>query len=157
MNSTKFFLHGLDSSGKGTKGQFFAEHYPDVICPDFAGNLADRLEQLTRICEGKSHMILIGSSFGGLMATCFALDHSQSITRLILLAPALNFVDFKPPKEKITLQTLLVIGAHDTVTPPAQVIPLANQTFANLETRIVDDDHFLRKSFALIEWASLLA
>ena len=40
MKNTTYFLHGLDSSGSGTKGRFFALNFPHVVCPDFAGPLA---------------------------------------------------------------------------------------------------------------------
>ena len=45
MNSMHkiFFLHGLDSSSKGTKGQWFAKHFPEVRLSNFQGNLPTRL------------------------------------------------------------------------------------------------------------------
>jgi 8-oxo-dGTP pyrophosphatase MutT (NUDIX family) len=154
--SRMFFLHGLDSSGQGNKGRFFAEHFPHIHCPNFEGTLADRLHQLTDLCQGLSNLILVGSSFGGLMATCYAVDFPVKIARLILLAPALNFGEFHPPLEKLQIPTTLIIGKEDTVTPPAQVLPLAQQTFANLEIRIEEDDHMLQKSFSTMPWHELL-
>ncbi len=150
-----FFLHGLDSSGQGTKGRFFQEHFPHISCPDFHGTLADRLLQLTDLCQGLSNLTLIGSSFGGLMATCYATRFPEKVGRLILLAPALNFGEFQPP-EKLQVPTLLVIGKEDTVTPPARVIPLAQQTFSCLEIRNEEDDHMLHKTFAAMAWHELL-
>lgn len=151
-----FFLHGLDSSGQGTKGRFFAEHFPHIHCPDFQGNLADRLLRLEEMCQGLANLTFIGSSFGGLMATCYAIHHPQKVARLILLAPALNFGEYRPPLEKLQVPTLLIIGNNDTVTPPARVIPLAQQTFANLEIRREEDDHMLHKTFTALPWHELL-
>ena len=101
-------------------------------------------------------MTLIGSSFGGLMATCYAIKHPGKVTRLILLAPALNFEDYQPPAELLRIPTVLIIGKHDTVTPAVHVIPLAKATFAELEIHIEDDDHMLHNSFYLLNWKKLL-
>jgi 8-oxo-dGTP pyrophosphatase MutT (NUDIX family)/predicted alpha/beta hydrolase family esterase len=151
-----FFLHGLDSSSHGTKGRFFRDHFPHIHCPDFDGPLADRLHRLAELCRGLANVTLVGSSFGGLMATCHAIRFPDQVARLILLAPALNFPDFQPPQEKLALPTLLVIGNGDTVTPAKQVIALARATFADLETRVEEDDHMLHKSFMGMAWHELL-
>ncbi len=150
------FLHGLDSSSHGTKGRFFREHFPHIACPDFSGPLSDRLDRLAELCQGLTGLTLIGSSFGGLMATCHALRFPDQVIRLLLLAPALNFPDFQPPQQKLAVPTLLIIGDGDTVTPAAQVIPLAQTTFANLEIRVEEDDHLLHKSFGNLAWHDLL-
>jgi len=157
MNNTIYFLHGLDSSGKGTKGRYFSDHFPQVICPDFSGSLAQRLEQLSALCGNRHDLLFIGSSYGGLMATCFALNHPDRVSRLILLAPALNFEDYHPPAAALQIPTLLVVGNKDTVTPAAAVVPLAKATFADLEIRLADDDHLLHDSFAHLNWQKLLA
>ena len=157
MRQATIFLHGLDSSGNGTKGQYFARHHPEVLRPDFSGTLEERLAQLDRHCAGLGKLNLIGSSFGGLMATYRAILQPAEVSRLILLAPALNFAGFSPPTRRLDIPTLLVIGEQDTVTPPELVIPLAQATFADLELRLVKDDHLLRTSFPALEWQKLLA
>jgi len=151
-----FFLHGLESSSKGTKARFFAHHFPEVISPDFNGDLSERLRQLERICLGTTDLIFIGSSFGGLMATCFATKYPERVARLILMVPALNFGNYRAPKVKLSIPTLLIAGQHDTITPPAQIIPLAKETFSNLEIHIEDDDHMLHNCFEQLNWNSLL-
>lgn len=150
------FLHGLDSSGRGTKGRYFADHFPEVIRPDFHGDLSQRLQQLDELCIGRHDLILIGSSFGGLMATCFAINHGHRVRRLILLAPALNFSDFSPPQKALAIPTLLVMGRHDTVCPPTLVEPLARAAFSNLEVQLGDDDHLLHTMFYELDWPGLL-
>ncbi|EKD35243.1 MAG: esterase-like protein [uncultured bacterium] len=152
-----FFLHGLDSSGQGTKGRYFEEHFPHIRRPDFSGSLENRLDRLTELCRNEQHLILIGSSFGGLMATSYAAACPDRVDRLILLAPALNFPGYRPPARKLATPCLLVIGRHDTVTPADLVVPLAEATFANLEIRIEDDDHMLHKSFMDLAWSSMLS
>ena len=156
MINKRYFLHGLDSSGKGTKGQFFARNFPQVICPDFQGTLSNRLQQLAELCKSQQQLLFIGSSFGGLMATCFAAEQPEKVARLILLAPALNFESYRPPAVLLQIPTLLVIGKHDTITPAADVIPLAEATFACLEIRIEKDDHMLHKTFPRLNWQKLL-
>lgn len=153
----RLFLHGLDSSGFGTKGKFFAETYPDVLRPDFDGSLTERMGRLRAIVADFQDLIIVGSSFGGLMATCLAVERPELVKRLILLAPALNFKEYQPPSTKLTTQAILIIGHHDTVTPPDIVVPAAENTFARLETVMVDDDHLLHDSFRQLDWNTLLA
>lgn len=156
MRTTHFFLHGLESSSRGTKGRWFGDHFPDMIIPDFTGDLSSRLHLLETLCRNKTNLVLVGSSFGGLMATMFAIGHEELCSRLILLAPALNFTEFSLPENKIAIPTRLIIGKHDTVTPPEEVVPLANQTFLNLDVMICDDDHLLHTVFDKIDWQDML-
>lgn len=156
QKTTTYFLHGLDSSGKGTKGRFFTQHFPQVLCPDFVGTLVNRLLQMEALCKKQQPLTLIGSSFGGLMATCYATKHAEKITRLVLLAPALNFEAYQPPAEPLQIPTLVIIGKNDTVTPAALVAPLAEATFADLEIRIENDDHMLHSTFQHLDWQKIL-
>lgn len=150
------FLHGLDSTGYGTKGHYFADRFPDMLRPDFTGSLEERLTQLRSILEGRNDIILVGSSFGGLMAAIFALSQPKKVKRLILLAPALNFTKLPAPPEKLAVETFLFIGNDDAVTPPNLVIPAAEALFANLKVQRFADDHLLHKSFETIDWPTLL-
>jgi pimeloyl-ACP methyl ester carboxylesterase len=156
MFSPTLYLHGLDSSSRGTKGRYFAEHFPNIIAPDFTGDLQERRQALEKICEDLNGLVIIGSSFGGLMATCFAIAYPDRIQKLILLAPALNFSGFSPPAHPLQIPTLLIIGRNDIVTPPDLVIPAARATFQNLDISCYDDDHFLRTAFFELEWQILL-
>ncbi|MDR0477507.1 MAG: alpha/beta hydrolase [Desulfobulbaceae bacterium] len=156
-DAATIFLHDLDSSGRGNKGRFFQEHFQDVFCPDFSGDLENRMRLLRKIVGARAGLTLVGSSFGGLMATCLAIDRPQAIRRLILLAPALNMGGFQPPPGKIHIPILLVIGRRDTVAPPHLVLPLARASFAAVKIREVDDDHQLADTFAKMDWPGLLA
>ena len=157
MQATKlYFLHGLESSSQGTKARFFADNFPQVVSPDFSGDLEERLQQFEKICSGENDLSLIGSSFGGLMATCFALKYPEKVARLTLLAPALNYGNYRAPEVMLSIPTILIIGQKDTVTPAEKVIPLAEKTFSNLEIRIEDDDHMLHNSFKQMDWNKLL-
>lgn len=156
MTTDVYFLHGLDSSGNGTKGRFLASRFPHIIRPDFHGTLTARLEQFSKLWQGSTSLALIGSSYGGLMATCHAIRNPQSVVRLILLAPALNYENYRPPATSLPIPTFLIIGKHDTVTPPNPVIALAEATFSHLDTQIMDDDHLLHKSFQTLDWQKML-
>ena len=123
---------------------------------NYTGELSQRLSQLEEQLTGMDDLILVGSSFGGLMATCFALRQPERCRRLILLAPALNFSEYRMPAEKIAVPTVLVMGRHDTVCPPEVVQPRAEATFSNLHIRLEDDDHMLHTSFPALDWATLL-
>ena len=155
-----YFLHGLDSSSNGTKGRYFKKNFPDFIIPDFEGSLDMRMQKLEALCSkpmgAGEPVVLVGSSFGGLMAACLAVKHPERAMRLILMAPALNFPGLDIPEEKIAAPTYLLIGSCDTVTPAGAVIPIARQTFANLEINLVDEDHLLHQSFPLLDWNTLL-
>jgi pimeloyl-ACP methyl ester carboxylesterase len=157
MKTETYFLHGLDSSGNGTKGRFFAKHFPQVIRPDFSGTLESRLQQLEELCCNNRSLTFIGSSYGGLMATCYAIRQPDKINSLILLAPALNFENYQSPVLRLEIPTVLVVGKHDTVTPAELVVPLAKATFSDLEILIEDDDHLLHKSFSTFKWEELLS
>jgi pimeloyl-ACP methyl ester carboxylesterase len=91
---SRIFIHGLESSGQGTKGFFFKNRFPEMLTPDFTGDLAERMIRLDRILEGRSGIKIVGSSFGGLMASLYAMKHESRVNRLILLAPALNLIGF---------------------------------------------------------------
>jgi pimeloyl-ACP methyl ester carboxylesterase len=150
------FLHDLDSSGFGTKGRFFAEHFPEMLRPDFEGTLEERLTSTRQLIAGCNELIIVGSSFGGLMGACLAQEQPETIKRLIMLAPALNFEGYEPPAQMITCQSLLVIGSDDTVTPPSLVLPAAKKTFSNLEINLVEDDHLLHNTYRDLDWPNLL-
>jgi pimeloyl-ACP methyl ester carboxylesterase len=154
---TPFFLHGLQSSGQGVKAQWFRQHFPAVRIHDYSGDLDQRLAQMEAHLAGFERLILIGSSFGGLMASCFALQYPTRCHRLVLLSPALNFGGYQAPTPSIDVPVVLVTGQHDTVCPPELVIPLAQASFSTLRLYSKDDDHQLHSSFPQLNWSELLA
>ena len=157
MNDTRVFIHGLVSSSHGTKGLFFRERYPDMIIEDFSGSLDQRMEKLNNILAKERSLIMVGSSYGGLMAAIFAFNNPERVKKLILLAPALVSEGFEPYLQKRTdVPVIIYHGRNDDVVPLPPVQDIARRVFENLTFNMVDDDHVLSKTFTSIEWDSLL-
>ena len=156
--SHRIFIHGLESSNKGTKAVFFREKYPDMIIPIFTGNLPERMEKLNRVLSDKSDIRIVGSSFGGLMASLFAMENGSQVKRMILLAPAINMIGFTPQKQaKVSVPVWIYHGRDDEVISLTDIDPVAKEIFTDLSFNIVDDDHFLHKTFKTLDWDTLLA
>ena len=154
----KIFLHGLESSSRGAKASFLRQLYPDMLVPDFSGDLSERLHALCAVLNREKNIILIGSSFGGLMATIFAMEHHRIVNRVILLAPALNFPEFfRYTMRPLDIPARMIIGQKDTVTPPEKVIPMALKIFTALQYDIVDDNHLLADTFRNLDWEAMLS
>lgn len=158
MNPFRVFIHGLESSSQGTKGIYFREKFPDMLIQDFTGLLEERMAKLRVILTGKKDLLLVGSSFGGLMAAIYACENEGNVKRLILLAPALDLPYFRPFTEtKLVIPVWLYHGKKDDVVPPAPVERIARKVFANLSYHLVEDDHSLHETFPLMKWDELLS
>lgn len=98
-----FYLHGFASSARSSKAAFFGARLnqhgiqlrtPDFNEPDFATLTVTRMVQ--QVCAdvdglGGEAAALIGSSLGAFVAVQAALERPDAVSRLILLAPALDF------------------------------------------------------------------
>ena len=157
MSLTRVFIHGLEGSSQGTKGRFFREKYPDMIIEDFQGTLQQRMDKLDRLLCDKTSLILVGSSFGGVMGVLFACNNPRKVKKLVLLAPALTLETFEPYMHQ-SMDTPVVIyhGKNDVVIPFAPVHEIAGSLFKNLIFNVVDDDHVLGKTFKSMDWDRLL-
>jgi pimeloyl-ACP methyl ester carboxylesterase len=149
------FIHGLESSGRGFKGRLLRGVYDDTLTPDFRGDLAERMAQLEPLLEGTDPWILVGSSFGGLMAALAACQHPTWVHRLILLAPALHHPEFQAPGP-VTVPALVVHGTRDEIVPLEEVRVRAERAFTQLTFRQVDDDHLLHATVQELDWHALL-
>jgi len=156
--SLRLFIHGLESNNQGTKAVYFRKNFPGMLTPNFPGPLQERMAKLQAILSGQSDILLVGSSFGGLMASIFTMDHEARVRRLILLAPAINLMEFTPYRErKLSMPVTLHHGRQDEVISIEEVRKVARQVFSNLTFHAVDDDHYLHKTFETIEWGTLLS
>lgn len=157
MNPFCLFIHGLDSSSRGTKGAFFRENHPVVQAADFVGSFSEKMSHLNQLLTGRDACILIGSSYGGLMATVFACGEADRLKRLILLAPALTLPELKPYRTcRLSIPTILYHGRFDDVVPPDAVRKIAGAMFSHLDYHLVDDDHNLHDTFRQLDWPKLL-
>ena len=151
------FIHGLMSSSQGFKATMLRGLFPAIITPDFVGSLEERMAQLEPILADRSGWTIIGSSFGGLMATLFTCQQPEQVKKLVLLAPALTWpglTDYLPAS--ISVPTIVYHGYRDDVVPLEPVRALCEQIFTNLTFHAVDDDHRLRETVQAIEWPALL-
>ncbi|MBW2561187.1 MAG: alpha/beta fold hydrolase [Deltaproteobacteria bacterium] len=156
--TTRVFVHGLEGSSQGTKSQFFRKRYPGMIIEDYTGSLDKRMDKLRRILAGKGDLVLVGSSYGGLMSAMYACDNESAIKRLILLAPALDLEEFSPYlTREIAVPTILYHGSRDDVVPPEPVREIVERVFTDLTHHVVDDDHPLSETFPSFDWDTLLA
>jgi len=154
---TRVFIHGLDSSSRGTKGSFFRERYPGMFLEDYSGPLEERMAKLERGLAGKNDLILVGSSYGGLMSALFACRDETRVRRLILLAPALGHADFNAcSRQPLQIPVTLYHGRFDAVVPPGPTRQIAARLFGNLDHHIVEDDHNLHWIFPKLDWDGLL-
>jgi len=159
------FIHGLESSGQGFKGQLFKKVLPGILTPDFKayspdisykGLLKERMAQLYTILENKEKWILIGSSFGGLMGALYTCQFPNKVSRLILLAPVLSTPDLNPNKfQPINIPVIVFHGKNDQIVPIKPSCLRAKQLFKNLTYNVVDDDHMLHSTVMEIDWTRL--
>jgi pimeloyl-ACP methyl ester carboxylesterase len=154
----RIFIHGLESSNQGTKSVFFRERFPDMMTPNFPGSLEDRLTKLEGLLAGREELIIVGSSFGGLMAAIYAMRNEPRIAKLILLAPAINLLESsETPQGEILVPTWIWHGKQDEVIPFDAVQKVAKRVFRNLTLEAVEDDHYLHKTFKALDWKALLS
>lgn len=102
------YLHGFASSPRSTKAQDLRDRFqalgielaiPDLNQPSFTAlTLTRQLQQVSALLPTDATPVtLIGSSFGGLTAAWAAQQHPQ-IQRLVLLAPAFQFLEHWLPR-----------------------------------------------------------
>jgi uncharacterized protein len=110
------YLHGFASSPASLKARYLMECFegvglkltvPDLNLDDFSHlTISRQINQVVDLLpRDKSPVVLIGSSLGGLTARVLAQNYPQ-IARLILLAPAFDFLSHWLPKigaEKLNL------------------------------------------------------
>lgn len=154
----RIFIHGLESSNQGTKAVFFREKFPDMLTPNFPGSLEERMRSLEAVLAGRDGIGIVGSSFGGLMATLYAMENQRRLERLILLAPAIHLMESSEyPIHDIPVPTWVYHGRQDEVIPLEAVERVAKKIFKDLRLHTVDDDHYLHRTFKGLDWDTLLS
>ncbi len=164
--SNIIFIHGLESSGDGFKGQLLRKALPGCLTPSFRSFspkysirslLKARMEQLIPIVKDKAHWIIIGSSFGALIASIFSLENSSKVSKLILLAPYLSTQELDPKKySPIDIPVIVFHGNQDKIVSINLSRILAEKIFTNLVYNIVDDNHSLKKTVQALDWKKIV-
>lgn len=163
--SNIIFIHGLESSGQGFKGNLLRKELPGCLTPNFKEFteeitfqklLDERMTQLMSILKKKQSWIIIGSSFGGIMGALYTSRFPEKVEQLILLAPAL--AGFLDPNviSPINVPVTVYHGRQDKVIPLKSVRSWADKIFLNLKFNEVDDDHMLHSTVTKIDWKKLI-
>lgn len=155
---TVYLSHGLESGPGALKMQALkgiAEQVDDIeaVVMDYR-TLPDPRERLlhlrhTRLARGDdpARCIMAGSSLGGWLSAMLGAEHA--VLGCFLLAPALGLADYPETSPLLSAQTTHIIhGWQDDVIAPGAVIDYAREQ--RLSLRLVDDDHRLHASLALI-------
>ena len=160
------FIHGLESSGNGFKGTYLKSLFPDALTPNFKkfkrnfslnSLLKERLGQLDSILKTRMSWIIIGSSFGGLMATLYTIRNPEKTERLILFAPFLATSMLQIDKNSlINTPTIIFHGKHDEIAQYKASREKAYQLFTNLEFNTTEDHHDLNKTITTLNWNKLI-
>jgi pimeloyl-ACP methyl ester carboxylesterase len=152
------FIHGLMGSSSGVKATLLREKFPEILTPDFEGSLDERMERLRQILGDKTGWTLIGSSFGGLMASLYTCEHPHQVKKLVLLAPALIWPDFaESTPEPVSVPAVVYHGTKDELIPIERSQELAEKVFLNLVFNTVDDDHGLYNTVHALDWDTVLS
>ncbi len=143
-----YFFHGLESGPHGTKYNRLSEDY-EVVSPDFEGmmDIWERLEKAERITEGMTDLVVVGSSFGGLLAALLYSRHPDRFHGYVLMAPAL-YKEAAEQVERMPDNAIVIHGVHDDVVPIDAVRDKCAQF--GVEVTEVDDDHPLHGSLELM-------
>jgi alpha-beta hydrolase superfamily lysophospholipase len=160
------FIHGLESSGNGFKGSYLKSLFPYILNPNFKkykknmsldSLLKDRMTHLNLILKEENSWILIGSSFGGLMATLYAINSPEKTKRLILLAPFLATplleVDINL---SINIPTIIFHGKNDKIALYTTSRKRATQIFSHLEFNTTEDHHDLNETITTLNWNNIV-
>lgn len=138
------FFHGLESGPHGRKSQALRQAFGAAEAPDFRGmDLEERLRHAEALTRDLTDLVIVGSSFGGLVAALLAERHPARVEGLVLCAPALH----REEAEALTglpERAVIIHGVQDEVVPFE-----ASRAFCErhgVELRAVEDGHRLQGS-----------
>ncbi len=113
------FLHGLESGPHGRKYQSLAARWPDVLAPDCEGvrDVETRVAIVSDALAGQGPLLLVGSSFGGLVAALLADKPGDlDIRGVVLCAPALH-VPAADVIQRRAHSCVVIHGTEDDIVP----------------------------------------
>lgn len=152
------FIHGLEGSSQGNKARLLQRAIPGILIPEFEGSLQRRMAHLRAVLLPRFEWLLIGSSYGGLMAVLYASQFPDRVRKLILLAPAVVWPDLEwSSPAQIKIPTVIYHGSDDQIIPVEAVSNITQELFENVVLHVVNDDHSLHRTAHEIDWPKLLA
>jgi pimeloyl-ACP methyl ester carboxylesterase len=149
------FAHGLEGSPQGRKSTYMRGLGLPFSCLDLRGQ--PLLARLARVEEQTrpGGILLVGSSYGGLVAALLAQRHPERFVGLVLCAPALGLRE--PPNLEpdalmapVGVPTMIIHGLQDSVTPIEHSRAYRDRSRTNVTLHEVCDDHPLRGSLDLL-------
>jgi len=149
------FAHGLEGSPQGNKSRRLRALGLPCVVPDMGGvPLQGRFEVLERATRGGG-VLLVGSSYGGLVAALVAQAHPERFVGMVLCAPALGWVEAPnlEPQGLVApagLPVTIIHGLHDDVVPIDQSRAYRDRSPVGITLLEVDDGHALRGSLELL-------
>lgn len=136
-----YFFHGLESGPKGSKYARLSEDF-EVISPDFRGmDIWERLEKAEEVTREEAGMIVVGSSFGGLLAALLYARFPKRFRGYVLMAPALHRSEVTSEIATMPSNAIVFHSPKDEVVPFEPVRQFCEARGVRL--REVDDDHRL--------------
>ena len=153
------FLHGLESGPHGRKFRALKERWPDVLAPDCTGvlDVEIRVQRVREALTGQGPLVLVGSSFGGLVAAILADEPGAlDIAGIVLCAPALQ-TPAAASLARSAAACVIVHGREDDIVPISASRVYAQRFGSTLIE--VKDGHRLADSSARLmgEVATMLA
>lgn len=150
------FFHGKESGPFGSKYQSLNEFVP-TISPDFEGlHLKDRLPIAKGWAKDDEDLILVASSYGGLLAAILYQELYENIFGIVFMAPAFNYAEARTVKT-LPEHCVIIHGTKDTVVP----IEASREASQRLGVTLieVDDGHRLSESHdvMILEVAKMIA
>ena len=138
-----YFFHGLESAPVGTKSLRLEEDF-EVVAPDFQEmDIWERLDKADEVTEGMGDLMVVGSSYGGLLAALLYSRRPERFRGYVLMAPAF-YLDAADDIERMPDNAIVIHGVDDEVVPIESVREFC--TAYGVEMREVDDDHRLHGS-----------
>jgi alpha/beta superfamily hydrolase len=132
------FFHGLESGPFGSKYKSLNSQI-SVVSPDFQGmGLEERVQVAGSWVSLEKDLILVGSSYGGLVASLVYQNHPEHIFGIIMMAPALHLPESALIK-KLPQACVILHGREDDVVPVEASRRLSERLAVNLIE--VSDNH----------------
>lgn len=142
-----YFFHGLESGPHGSKYQRLRESNR-VFAPDFQGmDVWERLDKIECETQGLRNLIIVGSSYGGLLASLFYSRNPERVRGLVLMAPAL-YQEAADKVERMPEDAVVIHARQDDIVP---IGPVREKCARHgIQLTEVDDNHRLENSHHLM-------